>query len=136
MDPKLRDAYAAARKALLVARLADEPDPAAVEAAQRQLIEATTPIAVEVQAAWDRNIVAVQDAKAALVEARRAQTRVEVETGNAARTRNPFAPVLSADELDRCHEAAAVTEATRRALEEARGLFKAGVTADQLDEVP
>ena len=135
MDAKLRDAYAAARKALLVAQLADEPDPAAVEAAQRRLVEATTPIAVEVQAAWDANIAAVQAAKVAMIDAVRKQAAVEVECGNAARARNPTYPLLNVDELDRCHEAAAVTAATRKALEEAQDLFKAGVTADQLDGV-
>ena len=133
MDPKLRDAYAHARKALLVAQLADEPDPAAVKAAERALIAATSPIVGAVQAAWDANIAAVQAAKVAMIDAVRKQAQVEVECGNAARARNPGYPLLNVDELDRCHEAAAVTAATRRAVEEAQELFKAGVTADQLE---
>lgn len=135
LDPKVRDAYAAARQAVLDAQAGD-PDPEVLAAAHRRLVEATAPVADAVQVAWDANVEAVQAAKAAVIEATYDQARVEVEAGNAARARNPFAPVLSADELDRCHEAAARTTATRQALVEAQVLFKAGVSADQLNGVP
>lgn len=135
LDPKLRDAYTQARQAVLVAKLGDPPDLAAVEAARERFEAATAAVADLVEAAWDRNVQAIQDAKTAFVEARREQTRVEVEAGNAARARNPSAPVLTVDELDRCRAAAAATETARETVTAAELTFKAGVTGDQLDEV-
>ena len=70
-----------------------------VAAAEARLLAVTESVDDAVQAAWEANLDAVQAVKVALIEAVRAQVTVEVECGNAARARNPIAPVFSVDEL-------------------------------------
>lgn len=87
-----------------------------------------------VDEAWNANFQAMQDAGAAVVEARREQAQVETEAGNAAVARDPNYPLLNAEERARVTDAKAAVDAARKALSEAQQHFKAGVTADDLAE--
>jgi hypothetical protein len=132
LDPRFQ-AYATARQALLNAR--QSSNSAALAAAQEGLAQAEKAVRVELDLAWDANIAAVQEAKAALGEVMREQARVEVEAGTAARARNPSYPLLNAEELEACQIAAAASDAARQAIADAKATFKAGVTVEQLEAV-
>lgn len=133
--------YGNARNALLQAHqvLADalpedvEPAQAALEVASQQLVEAEEPIRPTLDTAWDNNRAAVAAAQQALVDARQNLTAVEIEVSEAARARNPPYPLLNAEEHARVQEAEAARELARQNLAEARQMFKAGVTVEQLE---
>lgn len=133
MDPRF-EAYAAARQAVLDAQA--ERDLAALDAAHRALRQAEAPVAVELAVAWDDNVQAVQDAKTFVAVAATEQARVERETAEAARARTPTGgrPVLTANEVSYCNDAEAATDRARQALADVQARFKAGVTAEQLEE--
>lgn len=140
-------AYARARDRVLAAQAempdgykpieGEEPPPEAVELADahRELVEATEPVAAEVEAAWRANIDAIQAAKTAGRDAMRRFAEIEVEAGNAARKRNPVRPVLNADEMARVEAVQAEIAAAREAMQTAEVQFKQGVTAEQLEAV-
>lgn len=142
-----REAYAAARQRVLDLRElvpgdwtlveGGEPPPEvrAALAAEAELAAAEQAVADELQVAWQRNLDAVTGAKAAVLEARRAQARVEVECGSAARARDPRWPVLSEVERDLITAARAAVWRAVEAHERALARFKSGVTADQLGGV-
>jgi hypothetical protein len=132
LEPRFQ-AYATARQAFLNA--SESRNPVALAAAQEGLVQAEEAVRVELELAWDANIAAVQEAKAALTEAMREQARVEVEAGTAARARNPSYPLLNAEEFEACQAAAAASDAARQAIADAKATFKAGVTVEQLEAV-
>lgn len=101
--------------------------------AQEAMEAAIEVVADEVDAAWEANRVAVQDAKQAVTEARRAQAAVEVQVGNAARDRDRRYPVMNEDEIAQVVEARATLDTAKQALTEAEQRFKGGVTVDQLE---
>jgi hypothetical protein len=109
------------------------PEVQALAVAYERLRTAEEAVRPELDAAWERNRKAVQDAKARVRDARRAQGRIEVEAGNAARRRNPVRPVLNQAEVEQVAEAAAATQAALADLEAARRRFKDGVTVEQLE---
>lgn len=107
-------------------------------AAHAELAEATRPLRVQVDAAYEANRRAVQDAKAAGVAALREWARVEVEVGEAARRRWLAAGgvglcVLTDDEAARVDAARVAVDATLVAHETAKARFKAGVRPEQLE---
>lgn len=106
----------------------------AYEQALADLEAATSPIAAAIQAAWDANHAAVQDAatgfEASVVNA----ARVQVEAATAARARaRGAAPVLSDDEVALVEAAEAEVTEAKAAHAAAQERFKAGVTPEQLD---
>src|SRR5690606_37005081 len=106
---------------------------AALAEAHAELDAATAPIAGAVEAAWERNRQAVQAAKAAADEAIGKLAEVETCCGTAARDRDPLAPAMTDEERARCVGARQQVIAALEAVDEAVGVFKAGVTADQLE---
>lgn len=133
--------YGAARQGFIQAQArvigspADEQALSALAAAEARLREEEQSILVELGLAWDNNIAVLADANTAFAEARQALTVLEIETGNAARARNPSFPVFNADELAALEAANAVVEDARGVVTEAQQAFKAGVTVEQLEAV-
>lgn len=131
--------YGAARTALLQAQArvaetpANEQALAALAAAYVRLNEEEEPIRVEINQAWDNNIVSLADANQTFTEARQALAALEIETGNAARQRDPVHPIVNAEELAALETANAAVEDARTAVNDAKTTFKAGVTVEQLE---
>lgn len=126
-------AYDLARRAVLSAQGGQTAAGPALVKAELELRTAEEAVAVEVQAAWDRNRQAVAHAKTAIVEARREQARVEVAAGTAARSRDPRHPVLNEDERAAVTEARAQVDVAVAAHADALATFKDGVTVEQLE---
>jgi hypothetical protein len=110
----------------------DPPEVAALAGAYARLRAAEDAVRPELDAAWERNRLAIQHAKRAVVVARGVLAQIEVAAGTAARLRNPIHPVLNAAELADIGQAAEAVEEARQALTEAQQTFKAGVTPEQL----
>lgn len=81
----------------------------------------------EIQARWEENRQAVQDAKALCLETFRLQTRIRARAAAQARRRNPIHPVLNAREVAQVEEATEQLVRSRVELAEAQARFKAGV---------
>lgn len=81
----------------------------------------------ELQARWEENRQAVQDAKEECLASFRRWAGVREIAFASARRRDPRYPVLNAQEKARVDRARGEVEAARAALEVARETFKAGV---------
>lgn len=81
----------------------------------------------EIQARWDDNFQAVQDAKQAVLDSFRYYNRVRERAAAAARRRNPRYPVLSAEERADMDRARVGWESAKEDLVIAQDRFKAGV---------
>ena len=122
------EAYAAARDAVVQVQrqLTD---------AEQALRDAEAPIHDLVQAAWDRNQAVVQRACEDVDAALRDQSTVETQCALLARGRDAKRPRLNESEQAAVEEAKDRTSAARAAHKEAIDTFKAGVTAEQLEEL-
>lgn len=131
-------AYARARDALLDAQKGDSRDE--LKAAEKSLRAAEEPIADEIEAAWQRNIDAVQAAKQACRDAISARLKVETEVAEAVNKRlryglqRPGEVLITEEEQARLDGAVEAELAAREANVEAEARFKAGVLPEQLVE--
>lgn len=125
------------------APLDDEPEAAAVTEARSSLASAASQLREAegvlpdglLDAAWEANRRAVQEAKQARTEALRRLGKVEARSGDAARSRDPKRPVMSSAEKASIDAAVRSYQATDEALTTAVAIFKGGVTAEQLEAV-
>jgi hypothetical protein len=85
--------------------------------------------------AWNANVQAVQDAKAAFIDARRRQADTECAVGVAARRRSPTHPVLTDDEIEAVTRARDTVRNAWADYLETQQVFKAGVTPEQVADM-